>query len=72
MNATFLTVILKVPNPVELRDYLPICLVGCVYKLLAKILADHLKQVLPPNVISPFQGLFFVGRQILDGVLIAN
>lgn len=29
MNATFLTLIPKVPNPVDLRDYRPISLVGC-------------------------------------------
>lgn len=30
INATFLTLIPKVPNLVELRDYKPISLVGCV------------------------------------------
>ena len=33
VNASFLTLIPKVPNLVEFRDYRPISLVGCVYKL---------------------------------------
>lgn len=67
MNATFITLILKVPNPVELLDYRPISLVGCLYKLSA----NRLKQVLH-SILSPFRGAFVVGRKILDGVLIAN
>ena len=49
----------------------PISLVGCWYKLLAKILANRLKSVMP-LIVSPFQGAFVAKRQILDGVLIAN
>lgn len=72
MNATFSTLIPKVLNPVELREYSrPISLVGCWYKLLTKILANHLKSVLP-LIISPFQEAFVAKRQILKGVLIAN
>ena len=59
MNATFLTLIRKVPN----RN---ISLVECWYKLLAKILANRLKSVMP-LIISPFQGAFVAKRQILDG-----
>lgn len=59
------------PNPVDLRDYRPISLVGCLYKSLAKVLANQLKHVLPP-IIDPFQGPFVEKRQILDGVLITN
>ena len=66
MNETFSTLIPKVPNPVELREYRPISLVGCWYKLLAKILANRLKSVMP-LIISPFQGAFVAKRQILDG-----
>ena len=71
MNATFITLIPKVPNPLELHDYRPISLVSCLYKLLVKILANRLKTVLP-LIISPTQGAFVAKRQILDGVLVAN
>ena len=68
-NSTFITFVPKISNPVKLKDFRPISLVGCTYKLLAKILANRLKIVLP-NIISPFQGAFVQGMQILDGILI--
>lgn len=55
----------------ELRDFRPISRAGCVYKLLAKVLADRLKVVLP-LIIGHFQEAFVQGKRILDGTLIAN
>ncbi|XP_058726606.1 uncharacterized protein LOC131597964 [Vicia villosa] len=49
----------------------PICLVGCLYKAAAKLLAGRLKRVLN-SIISPCQSAFVPGRQLLDGVLVAN
>lgn len=46
INATFLMLIPKVPNPVELKEFTPISLVG-VYKLLEKNLANRLKKAMP-------------------------
>lgn len=71
INATFIVLIAKVLNPVELRDFRPISLVGCIYKLLAKILANRLKEALP-HIIGPSQGTFVHNRQFIDNVLIAN
>jgi len=45
-NASFVTLIPKCENPFKLGDFRPISLVGCVYKILAKILANRLKRVL--------------------------
>ena len=54
----------------DLKEYRPISLVGCIYKL-SKILANRLKKVLS-SIIGPYQGAFVHNRQILNGVLIAN
>ena len=71
INTTFFTLIPKVPNVVDLKEYRPISLVGCIYKLLSKILSNRMKEVLP-SIVGPYQGVFVRDRQILDGVLIAN
>ncbi len=71
LNATFLSLIPKKANAVEVKDYRPISLVGSVYKILAKVLANRLSMVLVA-VISPSQNAFIQGRQIMDWVLIAN
>jgi len=45
--------------------------VGSLYKILAKILANRLRQVIG-SVVSKIQSAFVKNRQILDGILIAN
>ena len=67
----FLLLIPKKEGAEDLRDFKPISLVGSVYKLLAKVLANRLKSVMG-EVISDSQQAFVQGRQILDAVLIAN
>lgn len=71
LNATFLTLIPNLPNLIELKEFRPISLVGCVYKLLSKVLANRSKTVVP-LIIGPFQCAFVKVRQILGGLLIAN
>jgi len=71
MNTTFIALIPKVDTPQKLNDFQPISLVGCVYRILAKVLANRLKQIVG-SVISETQTTFVKNRQILDGVLIAN
>jgi len=61
----------KCKNPSDLGDYRPISLVGCVYKMIAKILANRLKRVLN-KIIDINQSTFLSGRGLLDSVLIAN
>ena len=71
LNATFIALIPKKNDASNIRDFRPISLVGSLYKILAKVLANRLKVVLD-KLISESQNSFVGGRQILDSVLIAN
>lgn len=54
-----------------MNDFRPISLLGSLYKILAKILANRLRQVIG-SVVSEVQPAFVKNRKILDGILIAN
>jgi hypothetical protein len=71
INTTFIVLIPKVDNPQRLNEFRPISLVGSMYKIIAKLLANRLRLVIN-SVISETQSAFIQNRQILDGVLIAN
>jgi len=70
-NASFVALVPKVRDPVKLEQYRPISLVGAVYKIIAKVLAERIKNVLP-YVIDESQSAFLKGREILDSALMAN
>ena len=69
--STFLVLIPKKGGAKDLGDFRPISLLGGLYKLLAKVLANRLKKVLE-KVVSGDQNAFVRGKQILDASLIAN
>ena len=71
LNNTFLVLTPKKGGAEDLGDFRPISLLGGLYKLLAKVLANRLKKVIG-KVVSPDQNAFVTGRQILDASLIAN
>ncbi|GJZ10117.1 RNA-directed DNA polymerase, eukaryota [Tanacetum coccineum] len=52
-------------------DYRPISLIGSIYKIIAKILANRLRHVVD-DLISEVQPAFVSQRQILDGPFILN
>ncbi|XP_028055291.1 uncharacterized protein LOC114259471 [Camellia sinensis] len=68
---SFITLIPKKDCPESLADYCPISLIGFLYKVLSKMLANRVKKVIP-KVVSNVQSAFLKGRNVLDGVLIAN
>ena len=70
-NASFISLIPKKIDPLEVSDYRPISLLGCYYKAIAKLLANRLVKVMN-KLISGNQTTFIPGRQILDRCLVAN
>ena len=71
LDATFLVLIPKKQNVEYFKDLWPISLVGGLYRILTKVLANKIKRVLD-KVISKSQNAFVKERQILYAVLIAN
>ncbi|VVA41200.1 PREDICTED: RNA-directed DNA polymerase, partial [Prunus dulcis] len=70
-NETFICLIPKKKESVKVSDFRPISLVTSLYKMVSKVLASRLREVLG-STISSYQSAFVQGRQILDAALIAN
>ncbi|XP_058749275.1 uncharacterized protein LOC131622266 [Vicia villosa] len=70
-TAAFIALISKVEQPQGLTGFRPICLIGCIYKIISKLLAARLRRVIG-KLVSESQTTFVSGRQILDGVLVTN
>ncbi|KAK3199549.1 hypothetical protein Dsin_022964 [Dipteronia sinensis] len=71
LNSTLMALIPKCARPELLSDFRPISLVGSLYKVLAKVLANRLKKVMG-TIISEPQMAFVKDRQILDSFIIAE
>ncbi|GAU40168.1 hypothetical protein TSUD_292720 [Trifolium subterraneum] len=67
----FLTLVPKIKSPQSLGDFRPISLLGCLYKLLAKVLAARLARAIGP-LIPNTQTAFLKGRQLVEGVVVVN
>nr|GEW78193.1 RNA-directed DNA polymerase, eukaryota [Tanacetum cinerariifolium] len=70
-NSFFVALIPKVMDAKFVNDYRPISLIGSVYKVVTKILANRLAVVIA-DIVSDTQSAFIVERQILDGPFIIN
>ncbi|GKU94307.1 hypothetical protein SLEP1_g7822 [Rubroshorea leprosula] len=70
-NSSFIVLILKKDSPQSLGDFRPISLVGCLYKIISKVLANRLRKVML-SIISQNQSAFIGRRHIVDGIVIAN
>jgi hypothetical protein len=71
INSSFIALIPKIHGAKEIKEFRPISLVGGIYKITAKALANRMRRIMD-KVISKPQNAFVKGRQILDLVFIAN
>lgn len=60
----------KKSDPTKLADLRPIFLCNVVYKIMAKVLGNRLKQILP-DVISENQNAFVARRYIVNSIIMA-
>ncbi|GKV35106.1 hypothetical protein SLEP1_g43419 [Rubroshorea leprosula] len=70
-NASFVVLIPKTSNPQKIEDFRPISLIGSMYKIIAKLLANRIRLVMG-SVIGVQQTAFVKDRLLVDGVLVAN
>jgi hypothetical protein len=61
INSTFILLISKVHGAKEIKDFRPISLVGGIYKIIAKVLANRMREVMD-KIISKPQNAFVKGR----------
>ncbi|GJT57077.1 RNA-directed DNA polymerase, eukaryota, reverse transcriptase zinc-binding domain protein [Tanacetum coccineum] len=70
-NSSFITLIPKVPNASMVKEFRPISLIGSLYKIIAKVLANRMVMVLN-DLVNEIQSAFVADRQILDGPFMLN
>ena len=70
INDTYICFIPKVKSPQKITEYRPISLCNVIYKLISKVLANRLKNILA-EIIDESQSAFILGRLISDNVLVA-
>ncbi|XP_060959386.1 uncharacterized protein LOC133030607 [Cannabis sativa] len=71
INATNIVLIPKIQNPTRTNHFRPISLCNVVYKVIAKILANRIRPILP-SFICPTQAAFVPGRNIHDNNVIVQ
>ncbi|GJZ98807.1 RNA-directed DNA polymerase, eukaryota [Tanacetum coccineum] len=70
-NSSFIALIPKVTDAKFVTDFRPISLIGCIYKVITKVLSFRLASVIS-DLVSETQSAFVTKRQILDGPFILN
>ncbi|GKV52113.1 hypothetical protein SLEP1_g58708 [Rubroshorea leprosula] len=71
LNASSITLLPKSSNPQKIEEYRPISLIGALYKIIAKLLANRLTLVIS-EIIREYQMAFIKGRQLCDAVVMEN
>ncbi|GJX08249.1 RNA-directed DNA polymerase, eukaryota, reverse transcriptase zinc-binding domain protein [Tanacetum coccineum] len=70
-SSSFIALIPKTHDVNMVKDFRPITLIGSLYKIIAKILANRLVTVLG-DIVNEVQSAFVANRRILDGPFILN
>nr|GEV48089.1 myb domain protein 4r1 [Tanacetum cinerariifolium] len=68
VTSSVITLIPKIANPIHIKDFRPISLIGMQYKIIAKILANRISKVIH-KVVSKELPAFKSRRKILDGTI---
>ncbi|GJW22502.1 RNA-directed DNA polymerase, eukaryota [Tanacetum coccineum] len=70
-NSSFIALIPKIPDANMVKDFRPISLIGSLYKIIAKILANRLVNDLG-DIVNEIQSAFVADKQILNVPFILN
>lgn len=69
LNHTLIALIPKVNKPRKVTKYRPISLCNVIYRIVAKTIANRLKQILH-SIVTPTQSAFVPNRLITDNIII--
>ena len=59
-NSSFIALIPKIKDPQVISDSRPISLIGCIYKVITKLLANRMRKIMP-QIIDEWQSAFIKG-----------
>ncbi|KAL8150827.1 hypothetical protein V2J09_020635 [Rumex salicifolius] len=71
MNETYITLIPKTSNSVNVNQFCPIILCNVIYKIITKKITNRLQKTLS-NLIGPTKSGFLPGRLITDDIVLAQ
>ena len=71
LNNTLIVLIPKCENPSSMKELKPISLCNVMYKLVSKVLANCMKDVLF-RLVAPSQATFVPGHSITNNILLGS